>query len=88
MSNVVRHAEASSLEVLIRHKDSAIVASVKDDGCGFDVAAARVGPGLGLLGMRERAAGVGGKIECMSNAGEGATVVLTLPVNGPEPTNG
>jgi PAS domain S-box-containing protein len=88
MANVVRHAEASSLEVLIRLHDSAIVASVRDDGRGFNVGTARVGPGLGLLGMRERAAGVGGHIEYQSTRGEGSTVVLTLPVNRPEPTNG
>jgi PAS domain S-box-containing protein len=88
MSNVVRHSQASSLEVLIRQVDSTIVASVRDDGCGFDVGAARIGAGLGLLGMRERAAGVGGRIENLSTAGEGSTVVLTLPLNEPEPLNG
>jgi PAS domain S-box-containing protein len=88
MSNVVRHARASRLTVLIRLVDSLVVTSVSDDGCGFVVEAAGNGPGLGLLGMRERAAGVGGRIEYLSNAGEGCTVVLTLPVNIPEPTNG
>ena len=85
ISNVVRHAEASKLEVLIRLVDSAVVTTVTDDGKGYEIGDAKGGPGLGLLGMRERAAGVGGWIEYQSTLGEGSTIVLTVPLETPEP---
>lgn len=88
MANVVRHAEATALTVSIRLVDTTVEASVSDDGCGFVVESAASGPGLGLLGMRERAAGVGGRIEYRSTVGEGSTIVLSLPLSEPEPVNG
>jgi PAS domain S-box-containing protein len=89
MSNVVRHAQASSIEVLVRLDGNRVVASVRDDGVGFDVERVIAsGEGLGLLGMRERALGVGGQIECRSKIGEGTKILLTLRVEAEETTNG
>ncbi len=85
MANVVRHAEASAIEISIRQVDSSVEASVRDDGRGFVVDSAAGGRGLGLLGMKERAAGVGGRIEYQSTLGEGCTIVLTLPVTNRSP---
>lgn len=81
ISNVVRHAGASKLEITIRDADECVVVKVSDDGCGFDVEKARSGSGLGLLGMRERAAGVGGTLGYRSRPGEGSTITLTLPTD-------
>ena len=81
ISNVVRHASATRLEITIRDADERVVVTVSDDGRGFDVDRARAGSGLGLLGMRERAAGVGGTLGYRSRPGEGSTITLTLPTD-------
>ncbi len=89
MSNVVRHSEASSLEILVRLQESGVVVSIEDDGIGFDVERVTLaGQGLGLLGMRERAVGVGGRIHYVSKPGEGTRVLLTLPLDSLETMNG
>jgi len=53
---------------------------VRDDGIGFDVATAQQGASLGLLGMRERVALVGGELDCKSAPGRGTEVHAFFPV--------
>ena len=76
LTNVRRHAGASRAEVTIDYTDAAVVVQVRDDGSG--------GPdsteGHGLIGMRERAALYGGRLETVPSAGEGFTVRAELPV--------
>ena len=52
---------------------------IEDDGVGFDASNARVGEGLGLIGMRERAALVGGRVQVRSGLGLGTEVRVTVP---------
>jgi two-component system sensor histidine kinase UhpB len=86
LSNVVRHAGATQAEVRVRRAGGMVVASVHDDGLGFDVA--RVlggdGGGLGLFGMQERAAYVGGHVSIDSAADQGTTVRVEVPVWRPQ----
>ncbi|MFQ5689428.1 MAG: sensor histidine kinase [Gemmatimonadota bacterium] len=81
LSNVVKHADASSVRIRITHEPREIVAEVIDDGHGFDVAAAsrRAEGSLGLFGMRERAAYVGGRVSVESRPAGGARVRMTIP---------
>jgi signal transduction histidine kinase len=64
---------------------------VRDDGIGFDVVKAQQGASLGLLGMRERVALVGGELDCKSAPGRGTEVHAFFPVRfqpeaqGPRP---
>lgn len=86
LSNVVRHAGASRAKVTLRRDESRLIATVSDDGIGFpadEVLAGRVGPGLGLFGMQERAAYVGGTISVLSGGGQGTTVRVEVPMAGP-----
>jgi signal transduction histidine kinase len=53
--------------------------TVRDDGRGFELAAARAGPSLGLSGMQERAALAGGQLEIESAPGRGTTVRARFP---------
>lgn len=80
LSNAIRHAEASSVQVRIRRRDHEVVLTVSDDGKGFDLQAARDGerPGLGLFGMEERAAYLGGHVEIRSRPGHGTEVQATI----------
>lgn len=82
LSNVVRHADASTVRVRIGRRDAAVVAEITDDGKGFVVAdeLCRGGRGLGLFGMQERAAYVGGRIDIDSRPGRGTTVRVTMPI--------
>jgi signal transduction histidine kinase len=83
LTNVVRHARASKVQVEVRRDDSTVRAVIRDDGQGFDVAAtlARRGDrGLGLIGMRERVEALGGKLSIESSPGRGTEVSLTIPV--------
>jgi two-component system sensor histidine kinase DegS len=77
MANVHRHAEASNVEVLLDIQPERAALRVKDDGQGFDPRNYHQPGGrrkLGVLGMKERAAAVGGSFEVRSQPGGGTTV--------------
>lgn len=79
LSNVVRHSGASSVSISIQVEGASIVAVVEDDGRGFDERAIINGGGLGLVGMRERAASTGGTVHVDSSPGKGTQVRLSIP---------
>jgi len=85
LTNVVRHARAHRVSVELHRAPEALHLVVRDDGIGFDVAAANEraerGESLGLLGMRERVALVGGELDCESEPGRGTAVHAFLPVS-------
>lgn len=86
LANALRHAAPTRVDVTVRDEGGVVVATVDDDGCGFNVAGARRdGPGLGLLGMRERAAMVGALLSIASTPGQGTVVRLAIPTIGTEP---
>jgi NarL family two-component system sensor histidine kinase YdfH len=72
LSNSSRHAMASEVVVRMTREGADRVLEISDDGVGFDVG--RRSEGLGLKGMRERAAGIGALLEVSSARGEGTTV--------------
>jgi signal transduction histidine kinase len=80
LTNVVRHANASTAAVTLRAEDACLVVSVVDDGQGAVGDTCR--PGRGLTGMIERASAVGGDVEVGSPPGGGFRVVARLPRNG------
>ena len=84
LTNALKHAQASHADVLLREGDGMIELVIRDDGRGFvadDQAA-----GFGLVGMRERAELLGGRLELSSEPGEGTTVRAVLPAERlPEP---
>ena len=79
LSNVVRHSGASSVNVTIQVDGAFIVAVVKDDGKGFDHRAIAGAGGLGLVGMKERAASTSGTVRVDSRPGHGTRVRLSIP---------
>ncbi|MFW6201470.1 MAG: ATP-binding protein, partial [Gemmatimonadota bacterium] len=91
LSNVVRHADASEARVAIRRRPGTVTAVVEDDGCGFAVdTVRRAGDerGLGIFGMEERAAYVGGRFEIESVPGRGTRVRVEIPADEEEETSG
>ncbi|MGH2499300.1 MAG: GAF domain-containing protein, partial [Candidatus Limnocylindria bacterium] len=81
LRNVAQHATAASARVTLRYDGETLVATVEDDGRGFDVALALAEAGssshFGLVGMRERAEGVGGTLVVRGEAGRGTIVRAT-----------
>lgn len=85
ISNVFKHAQAHKVVLVITQQDNQLMMQMKDDGCGFasqeawnttdDVAH------LGLLGMRERAGLLGGKIDIFSQLGKGTIVTVKLDLS-------
>jgi PAS domain S-box-containing protein len=83
VTNIVRHASATTVRIRLSASDDAIRATVEDDGLGFSVEDHDVlgGGGLGLLGMQERAAILGGHVQIESAAGAGTRVEIELPLS-------
>ena len=80
LTNVVKHAGASHVSVVIASRDGGVSAVVEDDGQGFSPADVR-DDALGVVGMRERLALVGGTLEVESTAGTGTTLAAFVPVD-------
>ena len=79
LTNVVKHARARRVSILLARKEGAVKAVVEDDGQGFD-AAEQTGDGYGLVGMRERLALLGGRLEVESTRDAGTTIAAEVPV--------
>ncbi len=78
LTNVIRHAEAQQVDVALNYDQNGFVLRVQDNGRGFDARQQQNGEHYGLVGMKERAALVGGKVEIKSVKGQGTAVVLTI----------
>ncbi len=79
LTNVAKHADATSISILLTRTASSVRLVVEDDGAGFDP---RSDPdeGLGLPGMRERVALLDGRLRVESARGKGTTLVAEVPV--------
>jgi PAS domain S-box-containing protein len=87
LSNVIRHAQAQKVSVELRGGDSTLHLIIRDNGVGFDpgdVAKRASRDQLGLIGMRERAAVLGGKFHCDSAPGRGTEVRASFPMQRDE----
>lgn len=79
LTNVIRHAQASHVTVRLMEELEHIVLMIMDNGKGIEDPQISNSHGLGLVGMRERAAALGGRIEIARSPGEGMTVVAKIP---------
>jgi signal transduction histidine kinase len=78
LTNVVKHAHAQRVSVLLTRADGRIKAVIEDDGRGFD-AAATDGDGIGLIGMRERIELLDGALTVESSERSGTTIAAEVP---------
>ena len=79
LANIVKHAEATHVSILLTRKEFSVAAVVEDDGKGFD----ETDTGddvLGIVGMRERVGLVGGRLAIESGSGSGTTVAAEVPI--------
>jgi PAS domain S-box-containing protein len=79
LHNVVKHAGAHNVRVILRQRPGVVRLAVHDDGAGFDPAKVS-GDHLGLAGMRARAEKLGGRLEVHSELGHGTEIRAELPI--------
>jgi two-component system, NarL family, sensor histidine kinase DevS len=79
LTNIVKHARARSVSILIVRRGGSAAAVIEDDGEGFDPASVTE-DGLGLLGMRERVSLLDGRLTVESTPGSGTTLAVEVPV--------
>jgi signal transduction histidine kinase len=83
INNILRHSRATIVEIEMEIEDSMVIATVKDNGIGFNVEAKLTNiESFGLLGIRERVAIVGGGLSIESKAGYGSCLKVSIPLNG------
>ena len=80
LTNVVKHARARRVSILLARRDGTVTVVVEDDGKGFDPADNREG-GFGLTGMRERLGLLGGRLEIESGSETGTTIAAEVPAH-------
>jgi two-component system sensor histidine kinase UhpB len=88
VTNTIRHANATRVDISVRQRNGQLVLIVTDDGQGFDVRdtmeRASSGKALGLLGMQERVSVLDGEVEIDSAPGQPTEVRIRMPVEIPE----
>jgi signal transduction histidine kinase len=88
LTNVIKHAEARHVGIVLRQACGHLQLIVDDDGRGFDAERMMIpssaGRRLGLLGMAERVSQVGGRIEVNSEPGRGSEIVVRIPIGDDE----
>jgi signal transduction histidine kinase len=87
LNNVVKHANAYSVDIRLAYEENGLTLRVKDDGRGFDPRASHKNEGrvsLGLIGMQERAGLLGGTCAIISTPGRGALVEVRAPYHRQE----
>lgn len=84
LTNVLRHARPTRVDVELWSEDDTLMLEVSDNGVGMDIAVAE-SDGHGLRGMKERVRSLGGALEIASRPGRGVTVLARLPADGAAP---
>jgi two-component system CheB/CheR fusion protein len=85
LNNVLKHAHASQVDVLLERRDNLVTLTIEDNGVGFDLEGSDTADrGLGLAGMRERAALVGATLDIESVPTQGTTIFIRCPSRHPD----
>ncbi len=79
LGNVLKHAGASQVHVILDRVHGGVRLRVQDNGCGFSTAAPRKRQSLGLMGLHERAQLLGGSVTLQSVPGHGTSVEVCIP---------
>ena len=85
LNNVYKHAKAKHVEVVLDKRGDVIVLIIEDDGKGFiKEDKLNRSKGIGLIGMKERAALIGGTLEIETAPGKGTTIFVRVPIDSVE----
>ena len=84
LTNILKHAQAQNVSIIVEYRKKSLMTIIEDDGRGFDVEAMLNTPAkerrLGLLGMQERIALVGGSLQIESTPSLGTTIYVRIPI--------
>jgi PAS domain S-box-containing protein len=83
LTNVLRHAQATQVEILLRPEADQLVLRIQDNGCGIPPETLSDPRSIGLAGMRERALFLDGQLDIRSQPGAGTTIAMRLPLMPP-----
>ncbi len=83
LTNIIRHAMASKVEVELKRDDPHLYLIVRDNGIGIARDELDAATSVGLIGMRERAQFLGGKLDIEGEEGKGTTITLRIPLEEP-----
>ena len=84
LTNVARHARATLVEVSLGRDDDAVLLTVQDNGCGFEVSGQRDPASFGLMGLRERVYLLDGELTLESRPGSGTRIGVRVPLTAPD----
>jgi PAS domain S-box-containing protein len=87
LTNVVRHAEATQVSLELHQTANSLTLTIRDDGTGIGAERIRDRKSVGLSGMRERAAALGGELTISTASGQGTTIMVSIPLKGDDRTN-
>jgi signal transduction histidine kinase len=82
LTNIIRHAQATSVDITMKIEGGELVLKIIDNGRGITENERAGARSLGLLGMRERAHLIGGKININGVEGEGTVITVRVPLSG------
>jgi signal transduction histidine kinase len=82
INNAVKHAQAERILINLKFDAKNVQLSIRDDGHGFDARAQKSEGRFGLVGMRERAEQIGGRLSIRSENGSGTEVIVDVPISG------
>jgi signal transduction histidine kinase len=88
LTNIIRHAHASRVDVALTVRDHHLVVIIEDNGIGFNPETASDDQHLGLFGMRERTEMIDGELTIESAPGKGTTIMLEVGYANPNPDRG
>ena len=85
LTNIVKHAQATEVEIILTYSHPYVILTLRDNGLGYGnegkkIKARKQNEGIGLLGMRERVVSLGGSFEVSSAPGKGMTIRADIPV--------
>jgi two-component system, NarL family, sensor histidine kinase LiaS len=81
LNNISKHAEATVVDITLAVNEQSLVMSITDNGGGFDSGSVICPTRVGLVGIKERAASVGGKADIISSPGQGTKIKIEVPLN-------
>jgi signal transduction histidine kinase len=85
VTNVVRHARATRVDVFFERSEDRVAVMIEDNGVGFEPDRVLGGSHFGLLGIQERAEALGGVLTVESKPGAGATILVEVANADPHP---
>jgi signal transduction histidine kinase len=81
LTNIIRHADATNVEIKLREKDGILVMEIKDNGKGITESAITNSRSFGLIGIRERAHSLGGEVDIIGTQDAGTRITVNMPIS-------